>query len=212
MQPRERDDLLATLKTRFDNNMRRHAGLDWPAVQARLEAHPAAQTALSAMEASGGEPDVVLLAPGAALTFCDCAPETPAGRRSLCYDGAARAARKEHKPHGSALDLAEKMGVALLDERSTARCRNWANSIPALRAGSRPRPKSAPRTGRCSATAAMGACSCTTTARSRTTRCAASGPYSMYECVRACLSCLQQRKNDINNLAILNGAVTDICG
>jgi len=144
MQPRERDDLLATLKTRFDNNMRRHAGLDWPAVQTRLDAHPAALTALGAMEASGGEPDVVTLAPGAALTFCDCAPETPAGRRSLCYDRAAREARKEHKPHGSALDLAEKMGVELLDETQysalqelgefDSRTSSWLATPPEIRA------------------------------------------------------------------------------
>ena len=144
MQPRERDDLLATLKTRFDNNMRRHAGLDWHAVQARLEAHPAALDALGAMEASGGEPDVVTLAPGEALTFCDCAPETPAGRRSLCYDRAAREARKEHKPHGSALDLAEKMGVALLDETQylalqelgefDTRTSSWLATPPEIRA------------------------------------------------------------------------------
>jgi len=114
MQSPDREQLLAVLKTRFDNNMRRHAGLTWTTVLARLDAGPAALASLGALEASGGEPDVVELDAG--LTFCDCAPETPAGRRSLCYDGAARAARKEHKPHGSALDTAAAMGVELLDE------------------------------------------------------------------------------------------------
>ena len=115
MQPREHEQLLAVLKTRFDNNMRRHPKVRWDAVLARLDANLAALAALSAMEASGGEPDVIDGdAPG--LMFCDCAPETPIGRRSLCYDRAARESRKEHKPHGSALDLAASMGVALLDE------------------------------------------------------------------------------------------------
>lgn len=115
MQSTNRDQLLAVLKTRFDNNMRRHARLTWHAVLARLEARPDALAALGAMEASGGEPDVVHLG-GDGITFCDCAPETPSGRRSLCYDRAARDARKEHKPHGSAIDLAAGMGVELLDE------------------------------------------------------------------------------------------------
>ncbi|WP_312512473.1 DUF4256 domain-containing protein [Massilia sp.] len=115
MPSTDRDQLLAVLKTRFDNNMRRHARLTWDAVLARLDARPDALAALGAMEASGGEPDVIGL-DGDGITFCDCAPETPSGRRSLCYDRAARDARKEHKPHGSALDLAAGMGVELLDE------------------------------------------------------------------------------------------------
>lgn len=115
MQAKERANLLAGLKTRFDNNTRRHAGAAWEDVLAQLGAHPDALASLAAMDASGGEPDVVELEAGL-LAFCDCAPETPSGRRSLCYDGAARAARKEHKPHGSALDMAAAMGVELLGE------------------------------------------------------------------------------------------------
>lgn len=116
MQPRGHDALLAVLKTRFENNMRRHPKATWDAVLARLHANPDALAALGAMDASGGEPDVINQDTQGQLTFCDCAPETPIGRRSLCYDRAARDARKEHKPHGSAFDLAASMGVALLDE------------------------------------------------------------------------------------------------
>lgn len=143
MQSTDRDQLLAVLKTRFDNNMRRHAHLTWEAVLARLEARPDALAALGAMEASGGEPDVVDL-DGEGIAFCDCAPETPSGRRSLCYDRAARDARKEHKPHGSALDLAAGMGAELLDEAGyralqelgefDTRTSSWIATPPEVRA------------------------------------------------------------------------------
>lgn len=111
------NDLLATLKARFERNMPRHPGLAWADVQSRLQANPRATKALAAMEASGGEPDVIGGA-GAkgAITFCDCAAETPAGRRSLCYDRAALDGRKENKPQGSVLDMAAEMGIALLTE------------------------------------------------------------------------------------------------
>lgn len=91
--------------------------MDWDDVQARLRAHPAALKVLGAMEDSGGEPDVIAhdAATGAYL-FCDCSAESPAGRRSLCYDRAARDARKANKPSGSAMALAADMGVELLTE------------------------------------------------------------------------------------------------
>lgn len=110
-------ELLQVLEHRFAHNMPRHEGVAWADVQSRLEAQPRALKALAAMEASGGEPDVIGRA-GAqgAITFCDCAAETPAGRRSLCYDRAALDSRKENKPQGSALELAAEMGVALLTE------------------------------------------------------------------------------------------------
>jgi hypothetical protein len=117
MKARERDDLLAALKARFDSNMQRHPGVPWDQVLARLAAHPAALQSLAAMEATGGEPDVIGSgAPTARITFCDCAAESPAGRRSLCYDGAARNARKENKPPGSAVEAAAEMGIELLTE------------------------------------------------------------------------------------------------
>ena len=109
--------LVDTLKGRFERHMDRHAGVGWADVQAALKATPRALKVLQAMEDSGGEPDVVVL-PGqpAGLSFCDCAAETPAGRRSLCYDRAALDARKEHKPAGSAVEAAADIGVELLDE------------------------------------------------------------------------------------------------
>lgn len=109
--------LLQTLQARFDSNMQRHAGLAWADVQARLAGQSAALAALQAMEASGGEPDVIGLDAGSGrYQFCDCAAESPAGRRSLCYDRAALDARKENKPQDSAQGLAQAMGIALLTE------------------------------------------------------------------------------------------------
>ena len=96
--------------------MQRHEGIAWADVQARLNAHPAALSSLRAMEASGGEPDVVQQDAAGHYTFCDCAAESPVGRRSVCYDRAARDARKEHKPQGSAVEMAQAMGIALLTE------------------------------------------------------------------------------------------------
>lgn len=112
----ERDALLGTLQQRFERHAARHAGLDWADVRDRLKARPQALRALQAMEASGGEPDAVVLDPAAGWVFCDCAAETPAGRRSLCYDQVALDARKEHKPQGSAVGMAAALGIELLDE------------------------------------------------------------------------------------------------
>ncbi len=111
-------EIIAILKDRFTQNMHRHAGLDWPSVQAKVAAQPDKLRSLAEMERTGGEPDVVGYdAKAHVVVFCDCAPESPAGRRSLCYDGAARVARKEHKPAGSALERAAAMGVELLTEQ-----------------------------------------------------------------------------------------------
>lgn len=113
----ERDALLQTLKTRFDANPKRHTGVAWAAVEERLLADAEALAALQAMEASGGEPDVVGAATEAGeFVFCDCARESPAGRRSVCYDAAARTSRKEHAPKSSAEEMAAAMGIALLTE------------------------------------------------------------------------------------------------
>jgi hypothetical protein len=112
---RQRDALIETLRVRFEANMQRHAGLAWPAVQARLDANAAGLWSLGEMEQSGGEPDVVGVdeATGA-LVFMDCSAQSPKGRRSVCYDRAALDARKEHKPKASAAELAAAMGAALL--------------------------------------------------------------------------------------------------
>ena len=117
MKEQERTQLLQTLQRRFTANPHRHEGLAWEPVLAQLEGHAAALKALQAMEATGGEPDVIEQGgPAGSLIFCDCSAESPSGRRSLCYDDAALEARKENKPQGSALGLAAEMGIELLDE------------------------------------------------------------------------------------------------
>ena len=117
MTAREREELLRTLKMRFDRHMHRHPGVAWADVEARLDRQPDALRSLRDMELSGGEPDVV--GPPAAsgeVTFCDCSAESPVGRRSLCYDREALDARTENKPKGSAVEMAAAMGVELLTE------------------------------------------------------------------------------------------------
>ena len=113
----EREALLKTLKARFEKNMSRHHGLQWPAVQARLEANPERLWSLHQMEQTGGEPDVV----GhdrktGEYVFYDCSAESPKGRRSVCYDREALDARKEHKPKTSAMDMAAAMRIEILTE------------------------------------------------------------------------------------------------
>ncbi|MBL8731444.1 MAG: DUF4256 domain-containing protein [Planctomycetes bacterium] len=110
-------DLLATLQTRFEAHPQRHPGIPWAMVAARLQAKPAALRSLAEMERTGGEPDVVAQDESTGeVIFFDCSPETPAGRVSLCYDEAALAARKLHKPRGSATELAAAIGIELLTE------------------------------------------------------------------------------------------------
>lgn len=114
---KERDALLATLKARFEANMRRHPKIDWATVVARLDANESAVASLNEMEASGGEPDVVVIGRSTKeITFVDCSIQSPKGRRSVCFDGAARKARKEHPPKDSAMEMAERWGVELLTE------------------------------------------------------------------------------------------------
>ena len=117
MKAKERDDLLQTLKARFDRNPHRHKGIAWDKVLARLEKDAKALKALAEMEASGGEPDVIGYdAAAGQYLFCDCVAESPAGRRSLCYDQAALKSRKENKPKGSAVEAAMSLGIELLTE------------------------------------------------------------------------------------------------
>jgi len=111
------EELLKKLKARFEENTSRHKGLDWGKVEARLKTKPDKLWSLSVMEETGGEPDVVRHDQKTGeYVFVDCAPQTPEGRVSLCYDDEALAARKEHKPKGSVVGTAEAMGVALLTE------------------------------------------------------------------------------------------------
>jgi len=115
LSSKQRDELLAALKARFDANKARHPGLVWAKVQARLEARPDKLWSLAEMERTGGEPDVVGVKSGEFI-FMDCAAQSPKGRVSFCYDRAALDARKEHKPKNCVLDAAAAMGVAVLTE------------------------------------------------------------------------------------------------
>ncbi len=117
LSPEQREELLGTLKARFEKNMKRHAGFEWAKLQAKLVADPAALGSLHEMERTGGEPDVVGQDKKTAeYIFYDCAAESPSGRRSLCYDREALDARKENKPKGNAMEMAAVMGVELLTE------------------------------------------------------------------------------------------------
>ncbi|HEX9980117.1 MAG TPA: DUF4256 domain-containing protein [Flavobacterium sp.] len=117
LTPDQREELLTTLKSRFEKNMNRHKGLEWAKVQAKLQDHPEKLWSLHEMERTGGEPDV---AGYDEITdeyiFYDCSAESPAGRRSICYDREALDSRKEHKPLNNAIDMAAEMGIDLLTE------------------------------------------------------------------------------------------------
>lgn len=118
MTAAQHDALIETLKTRFTKNMRRHAGIEWASVEAKLAACPDKLQILSEMERTGGEPDVVGRdEKGGEFVFCDCSAESPSGRRSLCYDRAALDARKENKPSGNAMEMAASLGIELLTEQ-----------------------------------------------------------------------------------------------
>ena len=117
LSPPQHDELLKTLKTRFEKNMNRHKGIEWAKVQAKLEAKPEKLWSLHEMERTGGEPDVVGHDKKTGeYTFYDCSPESPDGRRSFCYDRAALDARKEHKPKNSAMEMASAIGIEILTE------------------------------------------------------------------------------------------------
>jgi Protein of unknown function (DUF4256) len=145
MKTKEREALLQALKLRFEKNMRRHAGIAWAEVLARLDANPDALTSLQAMEATGGEPDVMGRDKVSGhFTFCDCAAESPIGRRSTCYDADAHESRKENKPENSAGEMAAAMGIDLLTEEQyralqtlgefDAKTSSWIETPPDVRA------------------------------------------------------------------------------
>lgn len=113
------EELLKTLKIRFEKNMNRHEGLEWAEVEAKLLAHPEKLASLHAMESTGGEPDLVgYYGNTGEYIFVDCSSESPEGRRSICYDGEGLREREKKGvyPAGSAIDLASAMGIELLDE------------------------------------------------------------------------------------------------
>jgi hypothetical protein len=136
-------DLLSTLQARFEANMHRHPGITWEAVAARLDGKTAKLKALEAMERSGGEPDVTARDGKSGFIFTDCSPESPTGRRSLCYDQAGLESRKDHPPAGNAVDEAAAMGIELLDEPAylalqelgefDLKTSSWLATPPALR-------------------------------------------------------------------------------
>lgn len=113
----QREELLRTLKARFEKNMNRHKDLEWAKVQARLEARTEKLWSLNEMEVTGGEPDVVGHDNKTdEYIFYDCSAESPKGRRSICYDREALESRKKHKPENNAIDMATAMGIELLTE------------------------------------------------------------------------------------------------
>ncbi len=117
LSPEELEELLRTLETRFEKNMKRHEGLEWSKVKARLETNPEKMWSLHEMELTGGEPDVVGFDTTTdEFVFYDCSPESPSGRRNVCYDREALEARKKYPPVDSAMNMAEMMGIELLTE------------------------------------------------------------------------------------------------
>jgi Protein of unknown function (DUF4256) len=142
LSPKERDELLTTLKVRFEKNMNRHKGLEWAKVQAKLEDKKL--WSLNEMERTGGEPDVVGYDKKTGeYIFYDCSAESPKGRRSICYDHEALESRKEHKPANSAVGMATDMGIELLSEEQyrelqqlgnfDLKTSSWVNTPSAIR-------------------------------------------------------------------------------
>jgi hypothetical protein len=111
------NELIETISNRFAKNTQRHAGIDWNLVHKKLLASPTKLTALYEMETTGGEPDVIGVDKETGeFIFCDCSPESPSGRRSLCYDRNALDSRKENKPSGNAIEMAAAMAIEILSE------------------------------------------------------------------------------------------------
>jgi Protein of unknown function (DUF4256) len=141
---KQREDLLRTLKARFEHNMNRHKDVQWSNLQAKLEANAEKLWSLHEMERTGGEPDVVSHDKRTGeYIFYDCSAESPKGRRSLCYDREALDARKEAKPKDSALDVASAIGIELLTEEQyrelqrlgnfDAKTSSWVKTPSAIR-------------------------------------------------------------------------------
>jgi hypothetical protein len=144
LSPQQRDGLLPELQRRFEKNMERHKNVEWRTVQEKLEAHPEKLWSLAEMERTGGEPDVVGAdAQASGYLFFDCSPESPVGRRNVCYDREALEARREHKPKTSAMDMAAAMGIELLTEKQyrylqefgpfDAKTSSWVATPPGIR-------------------------------------------------------------------------------
>ncbi|PSR14108.1 MAG: DUF4256 domain-containing protein [Bacteroidetes bacterium] len=144
LSPTQREELLRTLKNRFEHHPNRHQGLEWEKVQARLELQPEKLWSLHQMESTGGEPDVVGQDQKTGeYLFYDCSAESPPGRRSVCYDREGLESRKDYKPANNAVDMAAAMGIELLTEAQyralqelgnfDAKTSSWLNTPPAIR-------------------------------------------------------------------------------
>jgi hypothetical protein len=134
LSPKQSEELLKTLKARFEKNKNRHKGIEWAKVQAKLESNPEKMWSLNEMERTGGEPDVVSYdTKTSEYNFYDCSAESPNGRRSLCYDREALESRKEFKPKDSAVNMATEMGIELLTEEQYRELQKLGN--PASPAG-----------------------------------------------------------------------------
>jgi len=140
----ECEELLKVLKTRFSKNMSRHATIKWEDVLAKLEANPVKLWSLNEMELTGGEPDVVAFDEKAGeYIFYDCSPESPKGRRSVCYDREGWESRKEHRPVNTAVEMAADMGIDILNEEQyrelqklgnfDAKTSSWIKTPPDIR-------------------------------------------------------------------------------
>jgi hypothetical protein len=126
--PEERTELINALQARFEKNINRHEGLQWPEVKAKLQAGPEKLWSLGEMEKTGGEPDVVGRDKNTGeYIFFDCSPESPKARRSFCYDREALNSRKENKPKNNALDLAAAIGIELLTEEQCRELQKLGN-------------------------------------------------------------------------------------
>ncbi len=144
LSSQQREEILAALKHRFEQNLTRHKGIDWSVVLERLETRPEKLWSLNEMERTGGEPDVVGQEPlTGELIFYDCSAESPTGRRNVCYDHEALAARKTFKPGDSAIHMASVMGIELLTEdqyrqlqtfgKFDAKTSSWVMTPPKIR-------------------------------------------------------------------------------
>jgi hypothetical protein len=144
LPPERIDELFHILKKRFEKNMDRHKGLKWDDVQQKLSENDDKLWSINEMEETGGEPDVISYDVKANVyTFCDCSPESPKGRRSICYDHEALESRKEHKPKNSAVAMAQEMGIEMLTEEQyhqlqklgkfDTKTSSWVATPPAVR-------------------------------------------------------------------------------
>ena len=144
LSPGQREELLRTLKARFEKNLHRHQGLEWAKIQAKLEENAEKLWSLNEMEITGGEPDVVGHdKKSGEYVFYDCSAESPKDRRSLCYDREALESRKEHKPKDNAMDMAAAMGIEPLTEEQyrelqklgnfDTKTSSWVKTPPAIR-------------------------------------------------------------------------------